>query len=249
MQVIGLKTPLIKPGDDLVNTILNAAKKKGGLRKGDVLVIASSAYSTSQGLLTKLSDVKPTAKAKKLSRESGLSERLSQVIIQEADNVLGVGERSILTLKDGILCPNAGVDVSNAPKGHVLLMPRDGNMVALEIFKKIERVARKKVGIVLSDSHVQPLRLGTIGQAIGVAGIPAAIDCRSRRDLYGRTLRITFRAIADQLASAAQVVMGEADEQIPAVIIRGAKIPMKGPRTVEIKPERDLYTGVLLLKK
>lgn len=249
MRVMGLNTPLIRPGDDLVKTILDAAKEKGGLKDGDVLVISSSAISTAQGRLRKLADVKVSERAKKLAKDSGLNEKFVEVVIQEADRVLGAGEKGVLTLKDGMLRVNAGVDASNAPRGHVVLMPNDADRVAEEILREVKRRTKRRVGVVLADSHIQPLRLGTVGQAIGVAGIDSVIDCRKQRDLYGRPLRVTFRAIADQLASAAQVVMGEADERVPAVIVRDVGVSLsKGGRSPKIGPKRDIYAGLLGIK-
>jgi len=250
MQVIGLITPLIKPGDNLVRAVLAAAKREEGLRDRDILVIASSAVSTAQERLRKLADVKVSKRAKKLARKSGLNEKFVEVVIQEADQVLGVGEKCVLTLKDGMLRTNAGVDASNAPRGHVVLMPEDADRAAEEILNEVKRRTKKRVGVILADSHIQPLRLGTVGQAIGVAGIDPVIDCRKQRDLYGRRLQVTFRAVADQLASAAQVVMGEADERVPAVIVRDVRVNFsKSGRSPKIEPERDIYAGLLGIKE
>jgi coenzyme F420-0:L-glutamate ligase/coenzyme F420-1:gamma-L-glutamate ligase len=250
MQVMGLITPLIKPGDDLVGVVLGAANRKGGLKDGDVLVIASSAVSTAQERLRKLADVKVSKRAKKLAKESGLNEKFVEVVIQEADRVLGAGDGCVLTLKDGMLRTNAGIDASNAPRGHVVLMPDDADRAAEEILNEVKRRTKKRVGVILADSHIQPLRLGTVGQAIGVAGIDPVIDCRKQRDLYGRRLQVTFRAVADQLASAAQVVMGEADERVPAVIVRDVRVNFsKSGRSPKIEPERDIYAGLLGIKE
>jgi len=249
MQIIGLRLPLIKPGDDLVAILLEAAKGRGGIRDGDVLVIASSAVATAEGRLRKLSDVVASEAARRLAKKTGLDERFVEVVIQEADQVLGTGERSVLTLKDGMLRINSGVDASNAPLGYVVLMPADGDRVADAILKKIERKTGKRVGVILADSHIQPLRLGTVGQAVGVSGIQPVIDCRRQRDLYGRRLRVTFRAIADQLATAAQIVMGEGDERIPAVLIRGLPMRKEGRRiSPKVEVKRDVYSGLLGLR-
>jgi len=250
MQVIALITPLIKPGDDLVKVVLAAAKRRGGLRDGDILVIASSAVSTAQGRLRKLADVKASKRAKKLARKSWLNEKFVEVVIQEADQVLGVGEKCVLTLKDGMLRTNAGVDASNAPRGHVVLMPDDADRAAEEILNEVKQRTKKRIGVILADSHIQPLRLGTVGQAIGVAGIDPIIDCRKQRDIYDRRLQVTFRAVADQLASAAQVVMGEADERVPTVIVRDVRVNFsKSRRSPKIELEKDIYAGLLGIKE
>ena len=250
MQIMGLRTPVIKPNDDLPEIIAKAAKKIGGLKDGDVLIIASSAVSTAQGNLRKLMEVKVSERARKLSKESGLDEQFVEVIIEEADRVLSVGEKCLLTLKDGMIRINAGVDRTNAPLGHVVLSPRNVERTANDILRALQQRTGKKIGVIIADSHVQPLRLGTVGQAIATGGIKPVIDCRRKRDIYGRPLRMTFRAIADQLASAAQVVMGEAAERIPAVIVRGADVKFSKTRiSPKIEPKRCIYANLLGLKK
>lgn len=250
MKVIGLKTPVIRPGDDLVKILLDATSEKDGLKDGDVLVIASSVISTTNENLRKLSEVKVSARARKLAEESGLDEKFVEIVIQEADEVLGAGENCLLTLKNGMLRMNAGVDSSNAPPDHVLLMPKNSDKEAREILQKIMKETGKKVGIVISDSHVQPLRLGTIGLAVGVAGIDAVVDCRGKNDLYDRPLSMTFRAVSDQLASAAQLIMGESSTQIPIVLIRGADVNLtdKGG-TPKISLDQDVYSSLFKIEK
>jgi F420-0:gamma-glutamyl ligase len=223
MQVLGLRMQLIKPGDDLPAAILKAAKQVGGIKNGDVFVVASSAVATAQGRLKRLRDVKPSIRAKRLAKRCGLRPEFVEIVLREADGVLGSVRGCLLTLKDGLLCPNAGVDCTNAPVGG------------------------KRLGIIIADSRVQPLHIGTVGQALGVAGIEPVVDCRGQHDLFGRPLRMTYRAIADQLASAAQLVMGEAAERIPAVVIRGADVVFTNrPKfSLKIVPKRCIYAKSL----
>lgn len=246
MQIIGLRTPVIKPDDDLPGIILEVARKVGGFKDGDVLVIASSAVATAQGNVRQLAKMEVSKRAKKLSEESGLGERFVEVVLQEADRVLSVGEKCLLTLKDGMIRINAGVDRTNAPSGHVVLTPRDVEQAAGNILGTLQKRTGRKIGVIIADSHVQPLRLGTVGQAIAAAGLKPVIDCRKQQDLYGRPLRMTFRAIADQLASAAQVVMGEAAERTPAVIVRGAGVELSWTKvSSKIEPRRCIYASLL----
>ncbi len=246
MQIIGLRTPVIKPNGDLPGIILKAARKVGGFKDGDVLVTASSAVATAQGNLRKLVEVEVSERAKKLSKESGLDERFVEVILQEADRMLSVGEKCLLTLKDGMIRVNAGVDRTNAPPGHVVLIPRDVEQAADNLFGTLQKRTGRKIGVIIADSHVQPLRLGTVGQAIATAGLKPVIDCRKQQDIYGRPLRMTFRAVADQLASAAQVVMGEAAERTPAVIVRGAGVELSRTKlSSKIEPRRCIYASLL----
>jgi coenzyme F420-0:L-glutamate ligase len=246
MQIIGLQTPVIKPDDDLPEIILGAAGKVSGFKDGDVLVIASSAVATAQGNLRKLAEVEVSEQAKKLSKESGLDARFVEVVLQEADRVLSAGEMCLLTLEDGMIRVNAGVDRTNAPPGHVVLTPRDVEQVAGDILRTLQQQTGKKIGVIIADSHIQPLRLGTVGQAIATAGLKPVIDCRKQQDLYGRPLRMTFRAVADQLASAAQVVMGEAAERAPAVIARGTGVRFSRAKiSPKIEPRRCIYASLL----
>lgn len=251
MRVLGMTLPIITPGVDLANMILRASEQVGGLRDKDVIVIASSALATAQGQLKKLTDVKPSPTAKKLARRSGLEPEFVQIVLKEADKVFGPVKGAIATLKDGMLCANAGVDHTNAPLGQVTLAPRNPDQAAADILKGLRKRISGRLGVIIADSHVQPLRLGTVGQAIGVAGIEPAADCRGKRDLFGRKLRITFRGVADQLASAAQVEMGEADERVPVVVIRWAKVEFaEKPKTsVKISPKLCLYSSVMKVGK
>lgn len=244
-----MSMPLVTPGADLPSMILKASEQVGGLRDKDIVVIASSAIATAQKRLKKLAGARPSPLAKKLARRSGLEPEFVQIVLREADRVFGVARGAIATLKDGMLCVNAGVDRTNAPLGQVTLMPVKPDRAAADILKALKKRVSGRLGMIIADSHVQPLRLGTVGQAIGVAGIEPAIDCRGKRDLFGRKLEITFRGIADQLASAAQVEMSEADERVPAVIIRWAKVEfVEEPKTaVKISPKRCVYSSLFKL--
>lgn len=244
MEVIGIQTPLIKPGDDLVEVILNSADGKKKPRNKDVIIVASSVVSTAQDRIRKIAETNPSELAKKLAEDSGLEEKLVEIIIQEADEILGSSEKCVITIRDGMLRINAGVDRTNVPAGHALLIPKDPDRTAAKLREEFEEEAGKKLGVIISDSHVHPLRLGTTGQAIGSSGLKEALDCRNREDLYGRKLQITFRGIGDQLAAAAQLVMGEADESIPAVIIRGvdAAFSDKPGESLKMPPEECVYS-------
>lgn len=243
MELTGLKLPLVKPGDDFVTLILKSAGRIGGLKDGDVLVVASKVVGTAEGRLKELAGVKPSKKAKELAKSSGLPAGFVEVVLREADEVLGTNKGAILTIKNGVLCANAGADRSNAPPGFAVLMPSRPDAAAKKIGEEVYRRSGKRIGVIIADSNVKPLRIGTVGQAVGVSGISAVLDCRGDLDIYGRPLKITFRAIADQLATAAQVIMGEGAEQTPAVIIRGVKVA-KSTVSPKISPEKDLYASL-----
>lgn len=247
MEILGLELPLLKPHGDFVGHILKAAEGVGGLRENDLLVVSSKAVATSKGRLEELSKVKPSARAKKMAKISGQLPEFVEIVLREADRVLGVRKGAILTIKKGILCANAGVDLSNAPPGFAILMPSNPDAEARKMRKEVSRRSGRRVGIVISDSNVKPLRVGTVGQAVGSAGFDPVVDYRGHPDLYGRPLRITFQAIADQLATAAQLVMGEGAEKVPAVIVRGLKLKVteKPKISPTISPKKDLYAGLL----
>lgn len=245
MEIIGIETPLIHPNDELTDVLLNSLESKR-IRDGDVIVVASSVVSLTSGEIRDPRDVKPGKLASELSERSGLDERFVEVIIRDADRVLGAGKKCILTLKDGMIKINAGADRSNVPNGKILLLPDDPEESADEIRKRIEERTGKEVGVVISDSHVNPLRRGTTGQSIGSSGINAALDCRNRTDLYGRGLQMTFRALGDQIASSAQLAMGESDERVPFVIVRGVEDAFsdKPTENPKIPPEKCAYSSV-----
>lgn len=251
MRVLGINMPLIKPGDDLSDMILKASGQVGGLKDGDVIVVASSAVATAQGRFRRLGSIRPSKRAKLLARRTGLKPEFVELVLREADQVLGTTEMAVLTLKSGRLCANAGIDSSNAPPGQVVLMPSKPNQAAKAILRALERRVNARLGVIITDSHVQPLRLGTVGQAVGVAGIEPVVDCREQPDLFGKPLRITFRAVADQLACAAQVMMGEAAEQVPAAVVREANVNFteRAKTSPKISPKRCIYINSLKLAK
>lgn len=243
----GIKTPLIEPEDDLVAIILDSIENMEdfGVKERDVLVISSSVISTAFGNIVKIEEVEAGGRAKEISSETGLNDKFVEIILQESDEILNFSGECILTLKDGMLRVNAGVDRSNVPAGKALLLPKNPERTAADLREKFEDRTGKEIGLIISDSHVHPLRRGTTGQVLGSSGLKEALDFREQKDLYGRRLKITFQGVGDQLASAAQLVMGEADEMIPAAIIRGAEAPFSDKPGMPLKmpPEECIYSG------
>ncbi|MEW6222571.1 MAG: coenzyme F420-0:L-glutamate ligase [Candidatus Hadarchaeota archaeon] len=244
MELFGLSIPLVKPGDDLPRLLVMAAKDAGGLEKGDILVVSSKVVATAEGRMVELSKVKPSKKARLLGVETKLPPEFVEVVLNEADRVLGHVEGAILTVKSGVLSANAGADQSNVPRGFAVLMPKDPDGSAEKIRRAVLKRLGAKVGVVISDSSVKPLRLGTVGQAVGVAGFEPVVDCRGQPDLYGRRLKITFQAVADQLATAVQLLMGEGAEKIPAVVVRGSgvKTVEKPKSSPKVPLKKDIYS-------
>jgi len=245
MQVIALKTPLIKPNDDLVAALVYAVEINGlELDDGDILAIASKAVASADGRIVKMKEVPVSRKAKELAKKHLLEPEFTELVIREADKIYGGVEKAILTLKDNALAINAGVDHKNVPEGCAALWPLDPQRRAESLQEEIKRRAGKDVGVLILDSSVAPLRMGTRGVALGVAGFKPVKDCRGEMDLFEKPLLITRHAVADDLASAAHLVMGETGESTPAALIRGAPVTIVGRVSIDemkISPDKCVY--------
>jgi coenzyme F420-0:L-glutamate ligase len=221
-EVFGLPTGIIHRGDPIADRVLAAAETTcGGFEEGDILVLAETAVATSEGNVIRLAEVTPSPRAQELGEQYRIDPRTVEVVLQESDSIVGGIPGFLLCMKGGTLLPNAGVDASNAPPGCVTPLPADPDQSALSIRKAIEARTGVQIAVIIADSRTHAMRLGCSGVAIGSAGIPSVIDDRGRNDLFGRKLEVTKRAIGDNIASAAELVMGEADECTPAAIIRG----------------------------
>ncbi|MFW9941700.1 MAG: coenzyme F420-0:L-glutamate ligase [Candidatus Thorarchaeota archaeon] len=257
MKLFSIKLPLIKENDDLLKIIIENIKSQGeSLKEGDIIVIAEKVIATSQGRVVTLSNVTNISeKAKKMAKEYDMDERFVELILQEASMILGGMTHVILAKVNDFLIANAGIDQSNAGPNKVVLLPKDLKKIVWEYWKKLRRVfGINDMGVIISDSRVQPLRKGTIGIAIATAGFEPVEDLRGHPDLFNRPMEITMRAIADDLTSAAQFLLSEADQQTPVVIIRGSNVEFtENPQlTTEMPPEECLYMNIFskyLLKK
>jgi coenzyme F420-0:L-glutamate ligase/coenzyme F420-1:gamma-L-glutamate ligase len=217
--------PLVRPGEDLVALLAEALARWGGPRTGDVLVVAQKIVSKAEGRFVRLSEVTPSPRALELAQITGKDPRLIEVILWDTAEVLRVRPGLIIVEhRLGFVCANAGVDRSNvAPEGEeiVLRLPEDPDRSARQIREGLARRFGVEVGVVIADSHGRAHRKGVIGVAIGASGVPALEDWRGRRDLFGYVLQHTEVALGDLLASAATLLLGQAAEGIPAVLIRG----------------------------
>jgi len=221
MQLFGIKTQLIRPGDDMAGILIESLCSAGlNLKDNDIIVLAESAVATAEGRVIKLDSVKPSKKAIELSKLYKNDPRKMELIIRESDEILGGIPGVVVTITKGVLSPSAGIDNSNAPDGHVVLLPADPKKSAIEMRKKLMKKYNCNIAVIVGDSRTQPLRFGCVGIALGCAGIEPVEDIRGQKDLFGKPLLITRRATADNLVSAAQIIMGEADESTPAVLIR-----------------------------
>ena len=226
-EVFGLSTGIIRSGDSITDRVIGAAEATcGGFEEGDILVLAETAVATSEGNVIDLSTVVPSEKARELAEKYNLDPETAEVVLRESDAIVGGIPGFLLCMKGGTLLPNAGVDASNAPPGCVTPLPANPDRSAVAIKAAIEKKTCVQIGVIIADSRTHAMRLGCSGVAIGSAGIPSVIDDRGRSDLFGRKLEVTKRAVADNIASAAELVMGEADECTPAAIIRGIGLPI-----------------------
>ncbi len=238
LQMFGIRTPLIMPGDNIAQIIMDSLEKQGlQFRDDDILVIAESPVATSEHRLVSLSDVKPSERALELAAKYQLDPQEMELILQECDEVFGGVPGAALTITKGTLAPNAGIDGSNAPEGYVVLLPANAQESAARIRKYIQGRCNCHIGVIIGDSRTQPLRLGCVGIAIGTSGIVPVEDARGTFDLFGKELKITRKAVADNLVSAAQLLMGEAGESVPAVLVRGAPV-----KVIEGDMEMPLFT-------
>jgi len=246
-QFFGIQTGLIRPGDAILPLILTGMDKQDlSIKRGDILIIAESALATSEGRLICLAENCPSPEACDLARQYDIDPHLAEVVLHESDAIIGGIPGFLLCTSQGNLLPNAGVDGSNAPDGYVTLLPSDPNMSAHSIRTEIHQMTEVRVGVLIIDSRTHPMRYGCSGVAIGCSGIPAVIDERGKKDLFGRELKVTRRAIADNLASAAELLMGEADEGIPAVLVRGLDLPLGDYEGIEqIPADECLFMGII----
>ena len=241
-----ISTPLIRQGDNLIDLILKALPTP--LENGDILVIAETVVATVEGRVVTLADVKPSRKAIEYAEKYELEPALAELVIRESDTILGGIPSLLLTIRNGTLLANAGIDHSNTPQGTVVLLPEDPMASARRIRKEIKTRTGCRIGVIVADSRTQPLRMGVVGIAVGVAGFVPIQDMRGQEDLYGRKLRITRRALADDLASAAELLMSEANEKIPVVRIRNAPVEVSEKKwtseDLAISAEECLYMKI-----
>jgi coenzyme F420-0:L-glutamate ligase len=248
MHVLAVKMSLVKPGDDLIRVVLQCMRKQGlELLDNDVLALSSKIVSFAEGRLAKLSDVEPSRKAKLLAKKYALAPAFAELILREADRVVGGVAKAVLTLNNGVFTVNAGIDNKNAPEGFVVLWPKNPQRQAERIRREILRRTNKLVGVLIVDSTVVPLRMGTRGLAIAVAGFEPVKDYRRTRDLFRKEIIMTLHAVADDLASAAHSVMGESVERTPAAIVRGAPVTFTdkvNAETMKIAFKECVYMGL-----
>jgi coenzyme F420-0:L-glutamate ligase/coenzyme F420-1:gamma-L-glutamate ligase len=248
IKIIGIKgLPIVKEGNNLAELLCKAAEKQGTpIQDGDIIVITHVIVSRAEGRILNLDKIKPSEFAKKIAEPYEKDPALVEIVLREAVNIVRMGDGKLITeTKQGFVCANSGVDKSNVPGERVVaLLPANPDISAQKIREDIRNLTGCDVAVIISDTHGRPLREGEINIAIGVAGLKPIRDRRNEKDLFGYVLRVKQTAIADELASAAELVIGQADEGIPVAIIRGYNYPKSedAKATELIRPkEKDLF--------
>lgn len=248
IRIIPLRDILIvEEGDDVGRLIVEAAERQGTpIRDGDIVVVTHIIVSRAEGRIVDLEAVKPSEAAVRIAAYTGKDPRLVEVVLSESRAIRRMAPGVLITeTRQGFVCANSGVDKSNVPgETIVALLPEDPDESARRIRERIEELTGKRVAVIVSDTHGRAHRDGEINVAIGASGLEVIRDRRGERDLFGYVLQVKRTAIADELASAAELVIGQADEGIPAAIIRGyAYKPSETSRALKlVRPrERDLF--------
>lgn len=220
--------PLIQPNDDLAALIVAALDTAGErLVAGDIVVVAQKVISKVEGRIVRLADVRPGPQAHELARLTNKDPRVVQVILDDSRAIIrALPNLLIVEQNSGWICANAGVDRSNVDGGELLtLLPEDSDASAERLRTRLAELTGVTPAVLINDSHGRAWRIGTMGVCIGCAGLPPVWDQRGRRDLFGYELVASEECIADELAAAASLVMGQSDEGRPVVIVRGYRLP------------------------
>jgi coenzyme F420-0:L-glutamate ligase / coenzyme F420-1:gamma-L-glutamate ligase len=239
--------PMVNTGDDLVNFIWRGlTKAQIKLEDNDILVVAQKIVSKAEGRWVNLVTVQPTARAISLAKIIEKDPRLIELVLRESNEVLRTRVGTIIVEhRLGFICANAGIDHSNvageAKPGEewVLLLPEDPDGSAKSMCQKLEQLSGVQLGVMIIDSHGRAWRQGVVGVAIGISGLPGIVDMRGKTDLFGYNLRITTIGVADELAAAASLVMGQADEATPIVHVRGFPYELREGKLIELLRPKD----------
>lgn len=243
--------PLVQPGDALSGLITVAIRKTQiELQDGDILVITQKVVSKSENRFVNLASVTASPEAEIIAGKTEKDPRFVELVLRESKSILRMRTGTLIAEhKLGFVCANAGIDHSNVQslggnaEDWVLLLPENPDASASRIREEIEKESGKKIGVLIIDSHGRAWRMGAVGVAIGLSGIPALVDLRGKPDLFGYQLRVTLVAAADELAAATSLLMGQADELTPVVHVRGFPYPLRESTVQElIRPkELDLF--------
>jgi len=253
ISVIGLKDfPSIRAGDDLAKMVVETAEREGvSIEDGDILVVAQKVMSKAEGKVVRLKDVRPSRRAEELAKIVQKDPRFVELVLRETKRVVKASsETLIVETKQGIICINAGIDKSNVPgEDSYALLPENPDESARRIRSQIMKLTGKRVAIIISDTYSRPFRRGQVEFAIGIAGINPFKDYRGQEDLFGYMLKVKNVAIVDEIASAAELIMGQTKEAVPVVIVknlnRAERSETSSTDDLAISREEDLFKGTL----
>jgi coenzyme F420-0:L-glutamate ligase len=242
LEVLPIHSSIKRGKFDVFDSLVASGLK---FRNGDIIVISSKFVSMSEGALLKLSKIKVSKKAQIIASRFHMNPKIAEITLRESDYVFGGLPGFLLSIRDGMIAPNAGIDKSNVPSGYIILYPDDAFKSAENLRMKFLINRKIRVGIVIADSRLMPTRIGTVGVAIACSGFEPVEDERGKKDLFGNVLKVTLRAVADGLATTGVAVMGEGSESIPAVIIRDFKVTPTNRKLskddMAIDPGQDIY--------
>jgi len=253
ISIIGLESfPLVKAGDNIAKMIVETARKeKVSINDEDVVVVAQKVVSKAEGRITQLRSVKPSERAEEIAKTTSRDRRLVELVLKEMKRIVKAS-REILIVEDkrGLVCINSGIDKSNVPgEDSYTLLPEEPDKSAEKIKSQIMELTGKKVAVIICDTYSRPFRRGQVEFAIGIAGINPFKDYRGQRDLFDYVLKVKNVAIADEIACAAELVIGQGDEGIPVAIVKNVqRAELDGTFSAEdlnISKKEDLFEGTL----
>ncbi len=226
LQVIPIENiPLIQEGDDITDVVLTTMKKNTQeFREGDILVLSHKIVSKSEGSVYKISEISPSKEAENIAEKTGQSKEKVEVALQESTSILRKDPVLITKTYHGLITDYSGVDQSNASNGTLIALPENPDGSARKIHDKISKSIGFPIPVVITDTQGRPWRKGAVNLAIGIAGMSPFVKNEGSIDLYGKSLHSSLVCLADEISSAAELLMGQADEKIPMVIIRGLTI-------------------------
>lgn len=253
IEYIPIKVPVMRCRFNLYETIKRAVEEQHEeILDNDILAISSKFIAMSEGRVVKLVSVKPSPEAIRLSSIARIPSSLAELILREADKIYAALPGFVLTIKYGVVVPNAGIDRSNVERGSAILYPRNPVATAEKLRLHILLDLGKRVGVVVTDSRLMPTRIGTTGIALAASGFEAVSDERGKPDLFGNIMRVTKRALADDISAGASLLMGETSESTPIVIVRNSGLAIIDrsvePEDFAIEDDKCIFIRGLSLK-
>lgn len=245
LEIIGIESiPEVRYGDNLAALIVEACRQGNvPLSSLDILVIAHKIVSKSEGRVVELGDVTPSSFARTVAEQTGKDSRVVEVVLRECRRIVRM-DRGVLVVEThhGFICANGGVDSSNVGPGRVALLPRDPDASAAQVRRGLQELAGVQPAVIISDSFGRPWREGTVDVALGVAGLEPLIDYRGKEDPFGYEMRASVAAVADELASAGELVLGKT-RKIPVALVAGFNSKSEEGRGLQLirPPEADIF--------